>query len=255
MKSLISENRVNVKSKIDEEIERLKLRQYWLERVLSEVPDTVPVVPTVANESEKAFLGRSPGAWISFQDFQKKFKSSDILLALEAAGWKTIPASLVTWDNYRAHPEPGVVEELPQTKNNYKLIKAEPIAPVWFSYSGFTGVDAKVFYSTPKGLTIKVHVSGPRNTSLYGRKTFNRFLQTTRFVSAEISYPEFYRNVTDAEGNTLARVSGRTTSRVDNDGTSISGDLYFEPASALQTDFGATAGQFLALLEKGVDKA
>jgi hypothetical protein len=90
------------------------------DRIIKSLPETLPVAPTISNIQEEV-APLEPRAWLSFScpsyDPDNTWNPVDILKQLERGSFKTVPASLCKWDNYRHYPEFGYWDSIPDIQN------------------------------------------------------------------------------------------------------------------------------------------
>lgn len=139
------------------------------DRITAELPDHIQM-PTISNESLKAFFGQ-PGMWLSFsrRDYDKDAMDPVFTLkSMEDAGFRVIPASLCQWEHYTPSAHPGRPEDIPDTRrggfgSTDTLNSVEEIAPLWItmSFPHSRYAKANVFMMSPSGLTVKVMLDVP----------------------------------------------------------------------------------------------
>ena len=206
-------------------------------RILKELPATLPGVPSVSNDSDTAFLGSRPGAWLSFsRSYSDTWTGHDVLSALETAGFISLPATLCKWDNYRRVAEPGAQRDMPDEKPgafgaSYKLTACEPIAPLWIVPQQHGDSEARAFYRSPSGLTLKVCVPAPSGAYLRAERIDYPGGWHFKHGSARLVYPKSWPSVALNSGAYVDTEQG------------MSGALYFD-----EHDSAVTGATFCALL-------
>ena len=204
--------------------------------ILRELPHGMPA-PTVSNvrTSEKPL---EPVAWLSWQSYDpdKTFDPVDVLLTLNDAGWQTLPATLVQWDDYRPGVEFGLMKDIPDTKGRYKLSDCWPVAPVWITPEQHTGCKAKCFLRSPSGRVFRVAITLPGLAChVWARRKEFRGGWSYERGTARITHPEHWHTLQTEQGESVARLHVKTGAQVDTE-QGISAQVYWEPLTE-QDDF------------------
>lgn len=142
--------------------EKRKPTRDWQGEIFAMLPDDCPA-PTISNEKENFEQGR-PGAWLSFRaaGFGQEGKTgSEILKILEDSGFKTMPASVARYGQWRESVHFGLVQDLPETSSRAELENCEPIMPLWIRPNQYGDPEAGVFYEAPNGMIFRVKVPAP----------------------------------------------------------------------------------------------
>lgn len=219
-----------------------KTREDWAREILSMLPPDLPA-PTISNETDKG----KPTAWLSFRrDYGDTRPGSWFLAQLEAAGFKTLPATLAQYGTWRRSPKPGLQTDLPETSSRDTLTDSEPIAPVWIVPCQHCGPDAIAYYEKD-GLTFRVSVPAPSSVGIHARRVETLGDWHYERGSGRLRYPEAWHSVHDADGQPVTQICAHSRAYVDTE-KGVSGAIYFTPFLD-QVDFPMTGAQFLAALE------
>lgn len=220
--------------------------------ILAELPASLPQ-PTISNESTRAFFGQ-PGAWVSFSShYERDYpKGSEILAAIEAAGFVPMAVTLCKWGDYRRTPEPGLQSGIPEVKTwgtrmEYKLTDSEAVAPLWLNPNPFTGTEAHAYYRAPSGMVLKVRVQGPARCNIQARRKEYVGGWYYERGSARLAFPDSWHSV-EHEGQPVLNVAKNSGAQVDTE-QGISGQLYFTPIAHEQAEFPMSPAMLLAALE------
>lgn len=219
-------------------------------RILSELPAHLPA-PTISNEKKAGRLH----AWVSWRSMdyapEGEPKPREILAALEAAGFKWLPASLAKYGSYRRSVHVGLCDELPEEYSRSKLQDCEAIAPLWLNASmggGYDSCEALAFYMSPSGIVLRVSVKGPRVFGATARRVEYRGDWYYETGSARLRYPEAWHSVTTPSDETpITQIAAHSGAYRDTE-KGVSACLYFTPFLEPQ-DFPLSPAQFLARLE------
>jgi hypothetical protein len=214
------------------------------EAVVAMLPDEVPM-PCVSN------LKENPGplaesAWLSFRT-QLHYPSLGetprdpvaILAALEAAGWRSHPATLCKWASWRHAPYPGLQTQMPAEKRGDKLTKSEAIVPLWFRPEQYGECAAELFMTAPDGQLFQICVEVPRVAMVHAHRV--EYHGGWRFEGpARLHFPERWQTRADVT------VSPHSRGFVDTE-QGVSGAVYFLPRVP-QEEWRVPASEFLASL-------
>ena len=217
-------------------------------RVLGVLPETLPA-PTISNEDSKFF--DAPGVWLSWRSryrHEDQIPGSAILAALEANGFEPLPVTVCKWDSWRATPEPGDLEAIPEAKGRYTLTDVTIVAPVWLEPRQHCEPEARAYYRK-EGTIYKVSVPAPRTMGITARRIETRGNWYFEHGTARLRYPEAWHAVRTADETSIAGISHLSRAYVDTE-QGISGALYFELYTE-QTACPLSPSQFLAALEGG----
>lgn len=234
----------------DERHAQRKIELAYKDRLLRMLPGELPL-PSISNiepprETSRTQEAGRVNAWLSFS--QSKGRGSEVLLAMEARGWQTLPATLAKYGMYRRRPMVGLQQGLPEMAHNQHLEDSEPIAPLWVEPCQFTEPSAEAFYQAPDGLVCRVHVPSPRAYVGARRVDFKGGWRYER-SSGYVWYPLAWKSVAPADDETpLTQVCRHSRGYVDTE-QGLSGAIYFTPLMH-HPDFPLTAGQFLRRLEE-----
>lgn len=160
-------------------IDRLNARLDRELEIVSELPDTITCGYYV-RDGRACIYSDAQGGGIDFCKPAYSLLGSnkvqqtglEVLEALEAAGWRFMPATKVKWDNYRPSVMLGYANDVPEKRNRYTVASAEAIGPLWITDK--QGIElggrpkAHAFYKTPNGLTVKVSVPAPQGYYVNG---------------------------------------------------------------------------------------
>lgn len=232
--------------RLQENIERYQRRIEWHRHIAEELPDDLPTVPTIANEKEDAFFGK-PGAWLSFsRSYGEEWAGRDILFSLERAGFLSLPASLVKWDDYRRSVEPGHADDIPDTKGRYQLTEVEEIAPVYIIPDQHGASEAITFYQSPAGLILRVKVPAPTSARIQARRIESRGDWRFEQGTAKVHFPGIWHSLNLESGECVSTLHS-TPAWVDTQ-QGISGRIYWAMLYEPNT-FPLTNAEFLQLIE------
>lgn len=233
-------------AKLDAEYAAARKRIEIKGRILAQLPAELPA-PTISNEDSRFF--DVPGAWLSWRasySFEAPTKGSQLLAALEGAGFEPVPVTVCRWGSWRPQPEPGALEAIPETKRRDTLTDATIVAPLWLEPSPHGGPEARAYYRKD-GMIYKVTVPAPWTAGITARRIKTRGNWYYEHGTARLLYPEAWHAIRTADGTSIAGISHLSRAYVDTE-QGISGALYFE----LYTEQDAcplTPAQFLAVLE------
>lgn len=217
--------------------------------LLAQLPADLPA-PTLSNEHTHYF--GTPAAWLSWSSWPGAATPGGwtILDAIERAGWQPLPVTLAKWGSWRALPEPGLLDELPETKNRDTLIDVTPIAPLWIEPNQHTGTEARAFYRTPDaGRIVKISVPGPCAARITAQRVEPRGTWYYKHGTARLIFPDAWHAIRTADGNAVAGIAAQSRAYVDTE-QGISGAIYFDVYTE-QSDFPLTPAAILRQLEGG----
>ena len=215
------------------------------------MPDSIPS-PLVCNlDSDPG--PTEPHGWISFSapayDPEKKHDPVAILVALEAAGWKSAPCSLVRKSNYRRSPQIGLFDEMPEKIGRDPVTESDPIAPFWVIPNQFTACDFNAFMSSPDGRVWRMSFDVPGIASISAKRvSIGGFAERDwKFESgsARIHTPAHWHGL-DAVDCGRSKWSGAAV----DTSQGISGWVYFDLFAHNQADFPHPLSAALAALIK-----
>jgi len=214
--------------------------------------------PTISNlrRPKSAEDTLEPEAWLSFHgpsyDPDNTFQPVAVLEALERHGWRVLPASLVKWNDYRAHPEMGLADDIPETKpgnfgSGYKLSEVTIICPAWVVPNQYGKPKFFCYMVAPSGQRFKVmvDVSLPVHVDAKRVQYFGGW-HYDRSRGAQLRYPPSWETLEHA-GEPVAQREAHSRAYVDTE-QGCSGVIYWEPIAHDQDAFPMTASQFLAAL-------
>lgn len=229
---------------LHEELTKVTRRVEIKGRILAALPGNLPA-PTISNEDTQ-FFG-APGAWLSWRaSYGDTMTGAEILAALEADGFAPLPVTVCKWDDYRATPEPGALEAIPETKGRYTLADATIVAPLWIEPNQHTGTEARAYY-TKGGAVYKVTVSGPGGAFLTARRKKTGDSWYYEPGTASVTFPEAWHSLCVDDQPTLG-ISHLTRAYRDTE-QGLSGAIYFELMRHEQTELPLTPAGILRLLE------
>lgn len=232
---------------LDTEAEKLQRRLALEREVYSALPPEL-TAPTVSNEQTKFF--DRPGVWLSWSAplyGEPTISGSDILSALEQAGFTPMPVTVCKWADWRVIAEPGAAEDIPDTKHRDTLKDITPAAPLWIVPEQHTGTKACAFYERG-GRVFKVSVPGPSRALVTARRKEIHGTWYYERGTARLSFPESWHAVRTADGESVAGISQHSRAYVDTE-QGISGAIYFEPYTE-QDAFPLTPAGMLRVLEE-----
>lgn len=214
----------------------------WEAIALPMLPPDMPA-PTISNGTDKD----KPNVWLTFRrPYGDERPGSAFLAELESAGFKTLPATLAKYGDWRRTVKLGLQDQIPETSSRSELVDSEPIAPIWVVPCQHCGTDAIGFYEKD-GITFRVTVPGPKGVYVHAHRVETHGDWHFERGSAKLRYPDGWHAVTDSSLTPIAQVSIHSRAYVDTE-KGISGAIYFTPFLD-HADFPMTGSQFLAALE------
>jgi hypothetical protein len=214
----------------------------WEADILPMLPADMPA-PTISNGKDND----KPNVWLTFRrPYGDTRPGSAFLAQLEAAGFKTLPATLAKYGDWRRTVKLGLQDDIPETSSRSELKDCEPIAPVWIVPCQHCGPDAIAFYEKD-GLTFRVSVPAPNSVGVHARRVETRGDWHFERGSGRLRFPEAWHAVTDANLTPIAQVAAHSGAYVDTE-KGVSGAIYFTPFLD-HADFPMTGAEFLAALE------
>lgn len=210
------------------------------------LPDSIPS-PLVCNlDSDPG--PTEPHGWISFSapayDPNKKHNPVAILAALEAAGWKSAPCSLVRKAQYRRSPQIGLFDEMPEKIGRDPVTESDPIAPFWVIPNQFTACDFNAFMESPDGRVWRMSFDVPGLASISAKRVYPRGAEWYfERGSAKLHTPPHWHGL-DGIDCGMSKWSGATVDTQQG----ISGWVYFDSFAHNQADYPHPLSTVLAAL-------
>lgn len=219
--------------------------------ILAILPETIKS-PTISNIGSSYLAGMRVYAWLSFDTYRTHNcePGSLILRALEEAGFRAVATTLCRWAQYRAAPQPGLIEDIPETRGTRHvdtLTNAKPIAPLWLDLSNH-GQAAHTFYHGPDGKIYKVSVMAPSAVHVTARRI--EFPGGWRYErgTARLSYPQSWHSLYMKGDETPVTQIAKDSRAYVTLEQAIDGSLYFTPLTE-QADFPLSPADMLEQLE------
>lgn len=204
--------------------------------------------PTVSNIRDVPDDVCGTSAWLSWRSSygDSPTMAADTLAALESAGWRLAPATLMKKDNYRPSPQLGLFDSFGETYGRYTVTELWPLFPAWIIPYQHIGNEMICFMYAPDGCGFRVCIDLPRGLcSLSARRV--EFLGGWRYEwPACLHYPPAWEDIHNAAGESIASRSEKSGARVESE-QYLTGELYWSP-NIEQDELTMTASEFVRVL-------